>query len=60
MEEDVYCLTSCYKFNVVTLLSQRILLIFFQVTYLHIYYVSTQIYFILSSGKNMLINCYLK
>ena len=60
MEEDVYCLSSCYKFNGVTLLSQRILLIFFQDTYLHIDCVSSQIYFTINSGKNILINCYLK
>lgn len=38
MEKDVYCLTACYKFNVVTLLSQNFIDFFLSYLSIHLLY----------------------
>lgn len=60
MEEGTYCLNRCRKFNMVTLLPPRILLIIsFQVTYLEIYCVCFLSYLTLQK-KKLLMSYYLR
>lgn len=61
MEEGKYCLNRCHKFNTVTLLPPRILLIIsFQVTYLEIYCVCFHSYLTMISKKKLLMSYYLR